>query len=86
MSLQTTTNAWAAGKFWTYTEVEHTQGPDITSLYPANTGSDGSWVRRKRVWSGSMERGKPILGFPLRFFWGKCPAGMVYHPKEARMS
>ena len=30
--------------------------------------------------------GKPILGFPLRFFWEKCPAGMTYYPKEVRVS
>ena len=45
-----------------------------------------SWVRGKRAWSGGGERGKPILGFLLKLFWGKCPAGMTYHPKEARMS
>ena len=75
----------AAGKFWTYIEVEHAQGPDITSLYPANTGSGGSWVRDKRVWFGGGERGKPILGFLLRLFWGKCPVGMTYRPKEVMM-
>ena len=57
-SLQTTTNA--ASKFWTHVEVEHTQGPNFTSLYPANIGGSGSWVRGKRVWSGGGERGKPI--------------------------
>ena len=57
-----------AGKFWTHVEVDHAQGPDFTSLYPANTGGGGSCVRRKRVWSGSGERRKPILGFLLRLF------------------
>ena len=64
----------------------HAQGLDITSLYPANTRSGGSWVRDKRAWSGSWERGKPIMGFLLRLFWGKCPAMMTYNPKEVRMS
>ena len=49
MCLQTTANAWAAGRFWTYTKVEHAKGPDATNLYPANIGSGGSWVRGKRV-------------------------------------
>ena len=31
-------------------------------------------------------KGKPILGFSLKLFWGKCPAKMTYHPKEAKMS
>ena len=83
-SLQTTANA--AGKFSTHAEVEHAQGPDFTSLYPANTGGGGSWVKDKRVWSGSGERGKPILEFLLKLFWRKCLVGMTYRPKEARMS
>ena len=83
-SLQTMANA--AGKFLTHTEVEHVQGPSFTNLYPANTEGGGSYVRGKRVWSGSREKGKPILGFLLRLFWGRCFVGMTYHPKEARMS
>ena len=76
----------AAGKFWIYAEVEHAQGPDFTNLYPANIGGGGLWVRGKKVWSGSGEREKPILGFLLRLFWGKCPAGITYRPKKVRMS
>ena len=83
-SLQTTANT--AGKSWTHAEVEHAQGPDFTSLYPANTRDDGSWVRGKRVWFGGGEMGKPILGFLLKLFWGKYPVGMTYYPKEVRMS
>ena len=83
-SLQTTANA--VGKFWTHTEVKHVQGPDFTNLYLANTRGGRSWVRGKRAWSGTRERGKPILGFLLRLFWGRCLAGMTYHPKEVRMS
>ena len=67
-------------------EVKHAQSPNITNLYPANMEVVRSWVRGERAWSGGEERGKPILGFLLRLFWGKCPAGMTYHPKEARMS
>ena len=62
------------------------QDLDITNLYLANIGNGGSWVRGKRVWSNRWESGKPILGFSLKFFWGKCPARMTYYPKEARMS
>ena len=60
MSFQTMANA--VSKFWTHAEVKHAQGLDFTSLYPANTGGGGSWIRGKRVWFGSGERGKPILG------------------------
>ena len=35
-------------------------------------GSGGSCVRGKRAWSSGGERGKPILGFLLRLFWGSC--------------
>ena len=63
------------------------QGPDTTSLYPANTGSGRSWVRGKRRHGLVVGRGgKPILGFLLRLFWGKCLAEMTCHPKEERMS
>ena len=66
--------------------MKHAQDPNITSLYLANIGTGASWVKGKRAWSGGEERGKPILGFLLRLFWGKCPAGMTYRPKEVRMS
>ena len=60
-------------------EVEHTQDLGITNLYLANTGKKGYAQVVGR-------RGKPILGFPLKLFWGKCPAGMTYHLKEGNMS
>ena len=59
-SLQTMANA--AGKFWTHAKVEHAQGANFTSLYLANTGGGGLWVRGKRVWFGSGER--------ENLFWG----------------
>ena len=34
----TTADAWVADRFWTYMEERHAQGPDLTSLYPTNTG------------------------------------------------
>ena len=38
------------------------------------------------MYSGGGENGEPILGFPLKLFWEKCPAGMISQPKEANMS
>ena len=62
------------------------QDLDFTSMYPTNIGGGGLWVKGKRVWSGGGDREKPILGFLLRLFWGKCPTRMTYRPKEVRMS
>ena len=55
-----------------------------TNLYPANIGSGESWVKGHGLVVGKGK--KPILGFLLRFFWGKCPIGMTCHPKEVRIS
>jgi len=38
------------------------------------------------VWSSDGEKGGPILGFSLKLFGGKRPAGMTSHPKEVNMS
>ena len=66
-SLQTTANA--TGKFWTHVEIKHAQGPDFTSLYPANTGGGGSWVKGKR----SEVRGYGLaMGRGKNLFWGSC--------------
>ena len=69
---------------------EHVQDLGTTSLYPANIGSGRPWVRGKRRHEGMVwrwgEGKKPIMGFLLKFFWGKCPVGMTCHPKEVRMS
>ena len=43
--------------------VEHVQVPDITSLYPANTGSGGSWVKGKRGYGLAVGRRENL-------FWG----------------
>ena len=37
------------------------------------------------VWQWG-EGEKSILRFLLELFWGKCLAGMTYHPKEAKLS
>ena len=68
-------------------KVKHAQDPGTTNLSPANIRSGGSWVRGKRRHGLAMwRRKKPILGFLLKLFWGKCPAGITCHPKEVRMS
>ena len=37
------------------------------------------------MWFGSGEKMGSILGFPLKLLWGKCLAGMAFHPKEVSM-
>ena len=51
-SLQTTVDERATDKFWTYMEGRHTQGPDLTSLYLANTGHSEVMGQRQKgmVW------------------------------------
>ena len=68
-------------------KVKHTKDSGTTSLYPVNIGNGGSWVKGKRVHGLAVgRRKKPILGFLLKLFWGKCPAGMTYHPKKGKKS
>ena len=56
-------------------------------LVPSQYRHIGPWARGKRRYGLIVgRRGKSILGFPLKLFWGKCPAGMTYHPKEGKMS
>ena len=64
-----------------YTRLKHHQ--PISSQYKGG----GPWVRGKRGYGLTIgRRRKPILGFPLKLFWGKCLAGMTYHPKDVKMS
>ena len=50
---------------------------------PNQFNCGGPWVRGKRGCGLAVGRsGKPILGFLLKLFREKCPAGMTYHPKE----
>ena len=56
-------------------EERHVQGPNLTSLYPTNTGYGE--VRGKKAWFGGGEKGKT---------YSEVPAGMTYHPKEAKLS
>ena len=68
-------------------KVKHMQDPGTTSLYPANIGSGGLWVRGKRGYGLAVGRGKKlILVFLLRLYWGKYPVRMACHPKEVKMS
>ena len=56
-------------------------------LLPSQYRRDEPWVRGKKGHGLAVgRRGKPILGFPLKLFWRKCPAGMTYYPKEGKMS
>ena len=56
-------------------------------LVPSQYSSGGLWVKDKRGYGLVVGRkGKPILKFPLKLFWGKCPAGMTYYPKDGKMS
>jgi len=57
------------------------------SLVPSQYRSGGPWFKGKRGCGLTVGRkGKPILGFPFKLFWGKYPIGMTYHPKEKKMS
>ena len=51
-SLQTTVDERATDKFWTYMKGRHMQGPDLTSLYLANTGHSEVMGQRQEgmVW------------------------------------
>ena len=47
-------------------KVKHAQDLGTTSLYPANIGSGGLWVREHGLVVGREK--KPIMGFLLRLF------------------
>ena len=54
---------------------------------PSQYKGCGPWVLGKRGCGLTVGRkGETILGFPLKFFWEKCPVRMTYHPKVANMS
>ena len=55
-------------------------------LVPSQYRNGGPWVRDKRGYALTIgRRGKLILRFLLKHFWGKCPAGMTYHQKEGNV-
>ena len=65
-------------------KVRHAQGPNITSLYPANIGHGevkGQRFRRHGLVVGRGE--KSIFEVPAQALLGRCPARMTYYPKEA---
>ena len=83
-SFQITADEWAAGKFWTYMEGRHAQGPGTTSLYPANTGHGEVGGQKFRGHGLVVERGeKSIFEVSAQALSRKCPARMTYYPKEA---
>ena len=56
-------------------------------LVPSQYRRGGPWVKGTRGYDLAVgKRGKSILGFPLKLFWGKCPVGITYHPKERKMN
>ena len=56
-------------------------------LVPSQYRNGGPWVRVKRKYGSEVRRsGEPILGFPLKLFWGKYPTRITYHPKDKKMS
>ena len=56
-------------------------------LVPNQYRCSRTWVRGKKGYGLAVgKKGKSIIGFPLKLFWGKCPAGMTYHPKERKMN
>ena len=83
-SLQTTADEWAASRFWTHMEGRHAQGPDTTSLYPANTKYGEVGGQRFRGHGLVVGKGeKSIFEVLAQAFSGRFPAGMTYYPKEA---
>ena len=62
-----------------HTRLKHHQ--PVPNQYKGNE----PWVRGKREYGLTIgRREKPILGFLLKLFWGKCPAEMTYHPKKGK--
>ena len=56
-------------------------------LVPSQYKGGGPWVKGKRRYGLAMgRRREPILEFSLKLSWGKCLAGMTYHPKEEKMN
>ena len=69
-------NVWAADKPWTHMEVEHAQGSGTHQPVPSQYRGDRPWVKGKRGYGLAVGRRRElILGFPLKLFWEKCPAG-----------
>ena len=64
-------------------EGRHAQGPDTTSLYPANIGHGEVVGQRFKGHGLVVGRGKKfIFEVPTQALLGKCSAGMTYYPKE----
>ena len=83
-SLQTMVGKRPVGRFCTHMERRHAQGPDTTSLYPANTGHGKVVGQRFKGRGLVVERGeKSIFEVSAQALSKKCPARMTYYPKEA---
>ena len=71
VSLQTTANEWAAGRFWTHMEGRHAQGPGTTNLYPAIQGMVRLGVKDSEGMVWWWGEGKNLfLRFRLKLFRG----------------
>ena len=65
-------------------ERRHAQGPDTTSLYPANIGHGEVVGQRFREYGLVVRRReKSIFEVLAQALSGKCPTGMTYYPKAA---
>ena len=67
-------------------KVKHAQDPDTTSLYPANIGSGGSWVKGNRGHGLAVGRGeKSIPRFLLKLLWGEMSCWDDVPPKRSKV-
>ena len=64
-------------------EERHAQGPDLTSLYPANTRHGE--VRGKRAWFGGGERGKTYSEVPAWALLGEVSCWDDIPPKRSKV-
>ena len=66
-------------------KVKHAQDPGTTSLYPANIGSGGSWVRGKRRHGLAVgEREKTYSGVLAQALLGKMSCWDDIPPKRSK--
>ena len=66
-------------------EVEHAYKAQAPPSYTQPI--QGRWAMGQRcewVWSGGGEKGEPILGFPLKLFWGEMSYWDDISPKISK--
>ena len=85
-SLQTTTDEWATGIFWTHMEGRHAQDAGTTTLYPANIEHGEVGGQRFRVHGLVVKRGKIYFeGFDSGSF-GEVSCWDDLLPKRGKLS